>query len=90
MTFAKADFDKDGKDELLVAGNYFGVKPYHGRFDGFSGALIQNEKEYQLGYQLGLNLKHKSARSLEILNVFNKKYILVTYNNEAAEVYEFK
>ena len=90
ISFVKADFDQDGDNELLAAGNYFGVKPYHGRFDGFSGALIHNQNEYQLGYEIGLQLQHKSARSLEILQVFNKKYILITYNNEAAEVYEFQ
>ena len=29
-------------DELLLAGNYFGVQPYHGRFGSFGGALIES------------------------------------------------
>lgn len=88
LAFLKADFDNDGHTEVLTAGNYFGVKPYHGRFDGFSGALIKNNKDITLGYQLGLDVKHKSVRHLNVLDVFNKRYVLVTYNNDAAEVYE--
>ena len=28
-TFVKYDFDHDGKQEVLTAGNFFGVIPYH-------------------------------------------------------------
>jgi len=88
LAFLEADFDADGETEVLTAGNYFGVKPYHGRFDGFSGALIKNSTDITLGYTLGLNLKHKSTRHLNLLKVGDKTYVLVTYNNDAAEVYE--
>ena len=88
LAFLEADFDLDGKTEVLTAGNYFGVKPYHGRFDAFSGALIKDTTNISLGYTLGLNLQHKSTRDLSLLKVFNKSYVLVTYNNEAAEVYQ--
>ncbi|BAO76114.1 hypothetical protein WPG_1884 [Winogradskyella sp. PG-2] len=88
LVFLESDFDADGETEVLTAGNYFGVKPYHGRFDGFSGALLENDEDITLGYRLGLNLKHKSVRHLSLLNAFGKSYVLVTYNNDAAEVYE--
>jgi len=39
--FVKSNFDADTKEEVFAAGNYFGVTPYHSRFDGFSGALIK-------------------------------------------------
>src|SRR5690606_8896913 len=38
--FLKSDFNNDGLEEVLVAGNYFGVTPYHGRFDGLAGNMI--------------------------------------------------
>lgn len=88
LSFLGADFDGDKQTEVLAAGNYFGVKPYHGRFDGFSGALIKNNKNISLGYTLGLNLHNKSVRHLDLLNTFDKTYLLVTFNNDAAEVYE--
>ncbi|MFN4764240.1 FG-GAP-like repeat-containing protein [Gillisia sp. Q332] len=88
--FVEYDFDSDGKKEILVAGNYFGVKPYHGRFDGFPGALIKNEKEILSGHLLGLNLRNKSVRHLNIIEANNQKYLLVTVNNGKAEVYSLR
>ena len=72
LSFIGADFDGDKQTEVLAAGNYFGVKPYHGRFDGFSGALIKNNNNISLGYTLGLNLHNKSVRHLDVLNAFDK------------------
>ncbi len=86
--FVKSNFDKDTKEEVFVAGNYFGVSPYHSRFDGFSGALIKNEKNILLGNQIGIDLTKKAVRHLNIINFSNKKYMLVTINNKPVEVYE--
>ena len=82
------DFDKDGKTEALVGGNYFGVKPYQGRLDSFPGALIKSEIEVILGNQLGLDFTQKSVRHINALPIGDKTYILVTYNNDKAEVYQ--
>ena len=87
-TFVKFDFDRDQKDEVLAAGNFFGVAPYHGRFDSFSGALIQSAEDVTLGNELGLDLNLKSARHLNIININKKPYLLVTFNNDKAQLYE--
>ncbi|MAU26963.1 MAG: hypothetical protein CMH45_06100 [Muricauda sp.] len=89
MAFTVHDFDGDGQDEILAGGNYFGVKPYQGRFDSFPGALIESENDVILGSQIGLDFTQKSVRHLTILERGNKKFLLVTYNNDRAEVYEF-
>lgn len=87
-SFVASDFDGDGKQEIFAAGNYFGVTPYHSRFDGFSGALIKNQKTIYLGHQLGIDLSQKAVRHLDIIPFNGKKYLLVTINNKKAEVYE--
>lgn len=87
-SFVSFDFDGDQKQEVLAAGNYFGVKPFHGRFDGFSGALIHSGNSIQLGHAIGLDLAGKSARHMKVITVENKPYLLVVYNSEPAEVYE--
>jgi hypothetical protein len=87
-SFVKNDFDGDGKEEVFAAGNYFGVTPYHSRFDGFSGALIKNQKTIYLGNQIGIDLTQKAVRHLDIISLNGKKYLLVTINNKKAEVYE--
>ncbi len=86
--FITHDFDDDGKTEVLAGGNYFGVKPYHGRFDSFPGALIKSEKEVILGSHLGLDLTQKSIRHFELLELKGKTYLLVVFNDEKAAVYQ--
>jgi enediyne biosynthesis protein E4 len=86
--FVKSNFDGDTKEEIFAAGNYFGVSPYHSRFDGFSGALIKNQKTIFLGHQIGIDLTQKAVRHLDIINCNGKRYMLVTVNNKKAEVYE--
>lgn len=86
--FVKSNFDSDAREEVFAAGNYFGVSPYHSRFDGFSGALIKNQNSIYLGNQVGIDLTQKAVRHLDIIHFKGKKYLLVTINNKKAEVYE--
>ena len=88
MDFLTYDFDQDGAEEVLAAGNYFGVKPYHGRFGSFSGAMIKSKNDVILGNKMGLDLSQKSTRHLNIITLKNQAYLLVTFNNEKARVYE--
>lgn len=89
MAFASHDFDQDGKEELLAAGNYFGVKPFHSRFDSFSGALIHDEKNIQPGHELGLEFLNQSIRALNMIEVEDQYYLLVTIHDEKAQLYQF-
>jgi len=84
------DFDSDGQQEVLAGGNYFGVKPFQGRFDSFSGALIKNENSVILGHRIGLDLTQKSVRDFSIIGMNDKKYLLVTINNDEVQVYKLK
>ncbi|WP_298310455.1 VCBS repeat-containing protein [uncultured Aquimarina sp.] len=84
----KYDFNKDGKEEVFMAGNYFGVIPYHGRFDGFAGAMMKGDTSLIDAQELHINLSQKSARGLNIINFVNKDYLLITLNNGKAEIYE--
>jgi len=88
MSFLEFDFNGDNKTEVLAAGNYFGVKPYHGRFDSFPGALISNNNNITLANKIGLDLTGKSIRNMNIIKFNKNNYILLTFNDEAAEVYQ--
>lgn len=87
--FLVHDYDGDGKKEALVGGNYFGVIPYHGRFDGFEGALIKDENKVLLGSEIGLNFTQKAIRDFSLITFKNEKFLLVTINDNDAELYEF-
>jgi len=88
MALLVYDFDGDDASEVLLAGNYFGVKPFHGRFDSFGGAMINGKNDVILGSKIGLDFAHKSARSLDIITLNNQPYVLATFNNEKVQVYE--
>ena len=90
LAFITHDFDGDGKKEALVAGNYFGVKPYHGRFDSFPGALINDEKNVILGSRIGLDFSQKSIRHLNLIEHGKQSFLLATMNNDSVQVYSIR
>lgn len=86
--FLEGDFNKDGKKEVLAAGNYFGITPYHGRFDGLAGNLINTDGSISEGNDLGLNFTQKVVRSLDLIMIKNTEYLMVTFNNETPQFYK--
>ncbi|MCR9226229.1 MAG: VCBS repeat-containing protein [Flavobacteriaceae bacterium] len=88
LAFVVDDFTGDGNTEVLLGGNYFGVKPYHGRLDSFPGALIKSDGSIILGNQLGLDFTKKSIRHLRTITLDHKKYLLAIFNNDKAQVYK--
>jgi hypothetical protein len=88
--FALFDFDTDGKQEVLAAGNYFGVIPFHGRFDSFAGAMIEDENTYIGGDKLGLSLSLIAVRSVKTITFNEQPYLLISSNNDSIQVYRIK
>ncbi|HNP96868.1 MAG TPA: FG-GAP-like repeat-containing protein, partial [Cyclobacteriaceae bacterium] len=84
----KYDFDRDGKEELLLAGNYFGVQPFNGRFGSFGGAMVESENRILMGNSIGLNFINKSVRHLNVVEVGGKQYLIATINNDKVQVYK--
>ncbi|MBA80495.1 MAG: hypothetical protein CMF36_05115 [Leeuwenhoekiella sp.] len=90
MAFCLFDFDGDGNDEVLAGGNYFGVQPFHGRLDSFTGALIESDSNITSGEKLGLNFAGKSIRDLSVIHLNGKAYLIATPNNEKIQLYQLK
>ncbi len=88
MAMIVYDFNRNSQQELLVAGNYFGVQPYQGRFGSFNGALIYGENKILLGKEIGLELYNKSVRDLSIIHVNGLDYLMVTINNDTLQLYQ--
>ena len=88
--FERFDFYGDGYESVLAGGNYFGVIPFHGRYDGFPGALIRSEKNISLSNTLGLDMSMRSVRHLKVIQHNDKPYLLVLNNNDNAVLYEIK
>lgn len=86
----KFDFNTDGQEDILLAGNYFGVTPFQGKFDSFSGAALQNNGKVVSSKNLGIDFSQKVVRGLNIINFKQKNYLLVTINNDKIEIYEIQ
>lgn len=84
----KFDFNSDGHDELLLAGNYFGLTPYHGKFDSFSGAILTDTGEIISANKIGVNFFDKAVKNLSILKFQDHNYLLVTINNDEIQLYQ--
>ncbi|MFO0507737.1 MAG: FG-GAP repeat domain-containing protein, partial [bacterium] len=84
----KYDFDLDGKDELLLGGNYFGVQPFHGRFGSFGGAILKSNGSILKGNAVGLDLFNYSVRHLNVIMLNENPYLLVTVNNGNVQLYK--
>ncbi|MDX1542939.1 MAG: VCBS repeat-containing protein [Christiangramia sp.] len=82
------DFNDDGREEVLIGGNYFGVTPYHGKFDAMGGSLLINADKILYSNEIGLNLSQKSVKEFSIINIADKPYLLVTINDAKAELYK--
>ena len=87
MSFVSMNIDEKEGDELIVGGNYFGVKPFMGRLGSFQGAVIWDQDNYELGSSIGLNLLNKSVRDLSTIDYQGRNCLLVTINDGPAEIY---
>jgi hypothetical protein len=88
--FVKYDFDGDGSEEVLAAGNFFGLKPYHGRLGAFPGALIENEREIASASKIGLDFLNRSVASMKVITLNGASYLLVTFYDTKAQVYHIR
>lgn len=89
-TFLVTDLNGDQYNEILIGGNYFGVIPFHGRFDSFSGAIIDHRGKIISTADLGLDFWNKSVRHFDLIDHNNKPYLIVIYNNETTEIFRIE
>jgi hypothetical protein len=85
-----ADFNQDQNTEILVGGNYFGVIPFQGRFDSFSGAVIDHNGNIHSSADYGLDLWNKSVRHFDLISRNNQTYLIVIFNDETTEIYRIE
>ena len=89
-----ADLNGDGKKDLFLAGNFYGLKPQTGRFDASYGTTLQNDGQHRFQYvkpkQSGLFINGE-ARATAIVNAANGgSYVLVGMNNDKLYLFRKK
>ncbi len=87
-TSLKADLFNNGKEQVLLGGNFFGVTPYQGSFGAFPGALITETGTIFDADDYGLDLSKKAVTGMEVIEYKGERYLCVTINNSAIEIYQ--
>ncbi|MEX2336587.1 MAG: VCBS repeat-containing protein [Fulvivirga sp.] len=85
------DYDKDGDDDLLAAGNNFDVNIQRGRYDADYGVLLENNNgkyKWMLNSKSGLAIKGQ-VRDIKAVKFRGQSIILVARNDDALKVYSF-
>jgi len=87
-----ADFNKDGKMDLFLSGNFAGLKPELGRYDANYGQVYTGDGKGGFNIltsgESGIILKGESRDAVLFNNRFEERYLLVTINNESPEIFK--
>jgi hypothetical protein len=79
------DFDGDGRTDLLLAGNFYGVTPVRGRYDASFGTMLKGDGRGGFSVvgatESGLKIDGQ-VRAMEYLRTPNGRAILVARNND--------
>ncbi len=84
------DYDQDGANEILIAGNLFASEAETPRNDASIGLLLKNTKEGLLPLPLNESgfLANKDVKKMEEIVIKGKKCILIANNNDVLQVFE--
>ncbi|MFC4871707.1 VCBS repeat-containing protein [Negadavirga shengliensis] len=86
------DFNGDGIDDLLLAGNMSGAKPQVGKYDGSFGELLLGTGdggfEYYPNRYHGLKLEG-DIRDIKTLEINGQHVLMVVKNNDKAEFWTY-
>jgi enediyne biosynthesis protein E4 len=87
-----ADLDTDGMQDLLIAGNDYGMEVETGRYDAGNGLLLQNKGGGQFkavaGRTSGFWAPGDARRVQPIALANGKKAVLVANNNDALQLFD--
>ncbi|MEM6631887.1 MAG: VCBS repeat-containing protein [Bacteroidota bacterium] len=82
---AVSDFTGDGKEDIWLGGNFYGVKPQVGRYDASRGTLLKGTDnrgfEYMEGKKSGIYVTGE-VRDAEVIPTSRGNQLLVARNND--------
>ena len=83
-TIIADDFNKDGRTDLLLAGNNYAVRAQAGRYDAGRGVLLLQEPggKFKLSQESGFNADRDTRKMIRIENL-----IIVANNNDQVDLF---
>jgi enediyne biosynthesis protein E4 len=87
------DFDNDGKEEILLVGNFSGTKPEEGFYDANHGQFYKIGPDGTLIKANSLNSQLRlrgDVRRAELLRSGDIRYLLIGKNNDVIEIYSYQ
>ena len=87
------DLNQDGINDLITAGNFYGVVPHLGQYDAGIGTVLISDKAASL--RVIPNQKHglfldREIRNMAIFTSGDKKILIAAINNGKPVFYEIK
>ncbi len=85
------DFNRDGKPDILLGGNFFEVKPEMGRYDANQGTVLLGDGKGNFSFMpfanSGLQIRG-AVRDIQPINVGKEKRWIFSQNNAAVRVFK--
>ena len=85
-----SDINNDGKKDLFLGGNFYGVKPEVGRYDASYGVTLLNEGNKRFNYlppsESGLFITGE-VRDAAAIETKAGNYVIVARNNDALQLF---
>lgn len=92
-SFDTGDFNHDGKIDILVGGNFYGVIPYEGKYDANDGVVLYGDGtgnfKAEWPWQTGFYLKGQ-VRDIKTIKTKHGEYIFVARNNNSMQIFRVK
>ena len=94
FAFTTGDFNKDGKTDFLAGGNFYGTRPYEGRYDAMPLTLYYGENKGRFRAELPfpevLKNINGEVRCIQPIGLAgNKKGLLIGINNSELKLLEY-
>ena len=86
--FNKLHFKSE--DVVIISGNSLSVNTYHGGYTSLKGVLLNSISEYQFVSDFGITPFSKQVKSIKVVEMKNKKSLLVVSNNDSLQAYSFE
>ncbi|MFD3394765.1 VCBS repeat-containing protein [Aquirufa sp. OSTEICH-129V] len=88
-----SDFDRDGKLDILLAGNFFDSLPEWGRFDATYGLMLQGLGKGKFAVKTSQKTGFKTmgqVRKMAIAKGKGGNFVVLAKNNDKAQVFQVK